>query len=252
MIGLTAVLLVLGAQDVTAESLWSPGFRGYLSGGRGIARGDTILVSVDASSALSFSASASDSKNLTLEFSGGETGNLFAFLPQVKSGGNRSTKGAQDMRLRGEVAAVVTDTDGTGRGMVQGTRTISIEGKEESISVSGWLHPKDLDQGGKVSFSRLGDGRLVFRTFLQPAADTLTGRDIQQIISAAPPAGVAAGAAPAQPGAPAAPGAAAAAPAAVGQAPAASPSATLSLTDARKRELLVIYLNRLVDILFSK
>jgi hypothetical protein len=241
-----AVLLALGLAPAAAESLWTPGFRGYLSGGRGLVKGDTVLVSVDASSALSFSASTSDSKNLTLEFSGGEAGNLFSFLPQVRSGGNSTTKGAQEMRLRGEVAAVVTDTDATGRGMIQGTRTISIEGKEESVTVSGWLHPKDLDQGGKAPFSRLGDGKLVFRTFLQPSRDILTDQDIQRIITAAPAAPAAAPAAPGA-AAPAAPGTAAQ-PAATP----AAPTSTLALTDARKKELLLLYLNRLVDILFSK
>ncbi len=249
-----ALLLVLGAGAAAAESLWTPGFRGYLSGGRGLARGDTVLVSVDASSALSFSASTTDSKTLTLEFSGGETGNLFSFLPQVTSGGNSTTRGAQEMRLRGEVAAVVTDTDQTGRGQVQGSRTISIEGKEESVSVSGWLHPKDLDQQGRAPFSRLGDGRLVFRTFLQPSQDILTNQDIQRIITAPPPAPAAAPAAGAPGAASAAPGAPAAAPpAAAGAQPQpAAPVVTLSLTDARKRQLLLLYLNRLIDILFSK
>ncbi len=241
-------MLAMGLGSAAAESLWTPGFRGYLSGGRGLVRGDTVLVSIDASSALSFSASTTDSKNLTLEFSGGEAGGLFAFLPQVKSGGNSSTRGGQEMRLRAEVAAVVTDTDATGRGMLQGSRIISIAGKQESITVSGWLHPKDLDQGGKAPFSRLGDGRLVFRTFLQPSQDTLTNQDIQRIITAAPAPSAAPGAAAAAP----APGAAPAQAAQPAGAAPAAPAATLSLTDARKRQLLVLYLNRLIDILFSR
>ena len=133
------------------------------------------------------------------------------------------------MKLRGLVAAVVADTDQAGRGMVRGTRSVTLEGKEESITVSGWASPKDLDQGGGISFSRLGEGKLVFRTFLSPSRDTLTAQDIQQIVS---------------------PQKQAAAPAA--SAPATAPSATLALTEARKKELLLVYLNRLVDVLFSK
>jgi flagellar L-ring protein FlgH len=247
------LVLLLGLHTAGAESLWSPDFRGYLSGGRGLTRGDTVLVSIDASSALSFSASSSDSKNLTLEFSGGEAADLFSFLPQVKSGGNRTTKGAEDLKLRGQVAAAVTDTDPAGRAMVQGTRSISIEGKEQSISVSGWVSPADLDQAGAVSFSRLGDGKLVFRTFLSSPRDTLSAQDITaQLAASAQPAAAPA----AQPAGGAAPAAAAGAAPPTGQpgaqAPAAPAAPTLALTDARKKELLLIYLNRLVDVLFSK
>ncbi len=69
------------------ESLWSPAFKGYLAGSTGLAVGDALVVQIDASSSLSFSSSVNDSKNLTLEFTGGTGGNLFSFLPQVRSGG---------------------------------------------------------------------------------------------------------------------------------------------------------------------
>jgi flagellar L-ring protein FlgH len=249
------VLVLLVTGTASAESLWSPGFRGYLSGGQALAKGDTVLVSVDASSALSFSASSNDTKNLTLEFSGGEAGNIFSFLPQVKSGGSRSAKGTESLRLQGEVAAVVTSVDASGRGMLQGTRSIMIEGKEESISVSGWLQPRDLDQRGAVSFSRLGEGKLVFRTFVQPAADVLTDKDIRQIVAAAAPAAQpsAGGGQPATAAAGTSqPPSVRAQPAAGAGQPAAPSGQTLGITEERKKELLLLYLNRLVDVLFTR
>ena len=86
--------LLLGVlMPAGGESLWSPDFKGYLSGSRGLAVGDALVVQIDASSSLSFSSTTSDSKNLTLEFTGGDSGNLFSFLPQGRTGGSLSTSG---------------------------------------------------------------------------------------------------------------------------------------------------------------
>jgi ribosomal protein L12E/L44/L45/RPP1/RPP2 len=80
--------------------------------------------------------------------------------------------------------------------------------------------------------------RLVYRTFLRPARDVLTQRDLQEIFAAQP-----------------APAAAAPTGAAAGTATAAAaqPAArTLTITETRKRELLLLYLNSLIDILFAR
>lgn len=227
-----------------AESLWSPGFKGYLSGGRGPAVGDVLVIQIDASSSLSFTSSSNDSKNLTLEFSGGEAGNLFSFLPQVRTSGSRNATGRDVLSLKTEIPVVVTAVNPDGTAQVQGSRTVSVEGKNESVTVSGTVSPSLVDQKGSVAFSRLANSRLVYTTFLTSSQDVLSPADIRQVLAPAPaPAGA--------PGAPAAaPGAAPAA----GQAPAAQPAAApgLTLSDPKKRQLLLLYLNRLIDVIFPQ
>ena len=239
---IVCLLLLVGLVDAEAESLWSPDFKGYLAGSAGLTSGDTVVVAIDSSSSLSFSASNNDSKTLTLEFSGGEGGNLFSFLPQVKTGGSQSAKGESKYSLRGEIPAIVTDIDASGRATISGSRSVVLEGKEETVTLSGWVNPKDVDQEGKVPLSRVGNARLTYRTFLIPAEPVLTARDIQEIITAGTT------------GTPAAADAAgAAAPAASTQPqPAQSQTRTLSLSEAKKRELLLLYLNRLMDVLFER
>lgn len=234
-----ALLLLRGLLPAGAESLWSPEFKGYLGGGPGLAAGDVLVVEIDASSSLSFSASNTDSKTLTLEFSGGESGNLFAFLPQVRSGGAQSTKGKEELSLTTQVPVVVVQVGADGRAQVQGSRVVSVEGKEESITVTGRVDPSMVDARRRIPLSLLTDARLVYRTFLRPSRDVLTQRDLQEIFAAQPAAGQPA-AATGQPAAAAQPGQ----PAQAGR--------TLAITDARKRELLLQYLNSLVDILFSR
>jgi len=255
------VLLLAALTRAGGDSLWSPDFKGYLSGGRGFAVGDTIVVQIDASSSLSFSASSNDTKNLTLEFTGGQSGNLFSFLPQVRTGGEQSTTGKDSLSLKTQVPVVVTVVNPDGSAQVQGSRTVSVQGKNESVTVSGSVSPGLLDQKGAVNFSKLANSRLVYTTFLASAKDVLTQADLQTLLTPAAGAGAPAaaaaapaGAAPAATAAPAQPGAPAPAPqgAQAGTGAAQPPQQSLVITDARKKELLLLYLNRLIDVVFSQ
>jgi hypothetical protein len=227
-----------------ADTLWSPGFNGYLTGRSAIQVGDIVYVQVDGSSRLSFQASRSDARNLTLEFSGGDFGNLFSFLPNARSGGEQNLRGRQDYTLSSRFAARVVQVDDTGKARIQGSRSVSLEGGQERLTLAGWLDPADLGGGRVVRFSQLADSRLSYRTLLQPATPTLTTRDIQAIVAAlaqpaaAPPAGAPSAAAP---GAPPAQGPAAQA-----------PRPTYQLTDSKKMELFLRYVNQIIDLLFQR
>ena len=255
----------------TAESLTSPGFKGYLSG-RGLAKGDSVFVLVDTTSKLAFAASSTDARAFTLEFSGGSTGNLFSFLPQGRTGGDRKLDGKQELSMSGRIPATVAEVDAAGRALVRGSRTIEIEGHAESIEISGWIDPRDVEGDRTVSFSAVADARLIYRTLLSSARDVLTAEDIKEVLAALPqtaegaavikPAGSAAAAAPsATTGAPAtsapttgAPttGTASAGTASAGTVPQPAPATSFTLTDRKKLELLLVYLNRLVDLVFGR
>jgi len=240
LIGCTILALTATGQ-VVADSLWTPGFPGYLSSESTVQEGDIVLVQIDASSSLSFEASASDAKNITFEFSGGEFGNLFSFLPSTRTGGNQSVQGEQDYSLETEIAARIAEIDGTGKARIEGTRTFSVENKEELIAIAGWIDPSTLGSDRRVSFSQLADARLQFRTFLQPAGPTLTAADIEEVIEtieipAAPPAA----AAEAVPTAEAAP-----------VEPVIQERRSYQLSQEKKIELFLSYINRMVDLLFQ-
>ena len=240
------------ALPASGESLWSPGFKGYLSGSKGLAVGDSFVVQIDASSSLSFSSSSNDSKNLTLEFTGGESGNLFSFLPQVRTGGTQTTAGKDSLALKTQIPVVVTAVNPDGSAQVQGSRSIVIQGKNESMTIAGVLSPGLLDQKGTINFSKLANARLTYTTFLTSTRDVLSPADLQRLLTpAAAGPGTAQAAAPTG-GTGAAPGGAAPVAPAAAPAPAQPGQASLAIPDARKKELLLLYLNRLIDIVFSK
>jgi hypothetical protein len=235
-------LILAAGSGSWADTLWTPSFDGYLSARSALSAGDIVYVQIDGATSLSFQAASSDAKSLTLEFSGGEFGNLFSFLPQARSGGEMSSSGRQQYALESSFAARVAQVDQTGKARIEGTRSVTLQGKQESLALSGWLDPADLVSGREVRFSQLADARLSFRTLLEPAAPVLTSRDIESIVAAlTTPAAPAAGAAPTAPAPSAAPAAAA---------PTAPRAAEYALTDARKVELFLRYVNRLVDFLF--
>ena len=224
------ILCSISAERVFADSLWTPGFEGYLSTKTAVQEGDIVLVRIDTSTSLSFDASVSDAKNITFEFSGGEFGNLFSFLPATRTGGNQSARGKQEYTLQTEVAARITEIDGTGKARVEGTRSFSLENKEELVSITGWIDPGILGPDRIVSFSQMADARLQYRTLLEPAGATLTAADIEKVIET------------------------------IQTQPAAGAPATQSLVEERrsyqltqekKIELFLSYINRMVDLLFQ-
>jgi len=258
-------LLVFLPGVLPADSLWTQDFKGYLAGGsKGLAVGDALVVQVDASSSLTFASSSNDSKNLTIDFSGGSSGNLFSFLPQVRTSGSMTTAGKDSLSLTTQVPVVVTAVNPDGTAQVQGSRSVAIQGKNESVTITGSISPALLDQKRLVNFSRLANARLTYTTFLASTTNVLSPADLQTILPPTPTAATTPAAATTPGAAPAAaaPAAAAGAPGAATPAAAPAVAATgtaapaqqpgLQISDARKRQLLLIYLNRLVDVLFSQ
>ena len=132
-----------------------------------------------------------------------------------------------------------------------------MEGKEESIVVSGWVDPKDLNSRREVTFAKLADAKFVFRSVLQPTDPVLTAEDLEQIVEelAAEAPVVAEGGSetgaprPAETAAGTPRPAEAAAPSAKGT-ESASSEPTYRLILQKKKELFLIYVNRMADLLF--
>jgi dihydropteroate synthase len=246
---LVPLLLLAAIWPTGGESLWTPDFKGYLSGGKGFAVGDALVVQIDASSSLSYSASSNDSKNLTLEFSGGDSGNIFSFLPQVRTGGTQNAAGKDGLSLKTQIPVLVTTVNPDGTAQVQGSRTVTIQGKNESITVTGSISPGLLDQKATINFSKVANARLTYTTFLASDRDVLSQADLQRLLTPTPAQGGSTSPTPSAAATPASP-----APSAQlgGTSSTASAQSGLTIPDARKKELLLLYLNRLIDIIFSQ
>ncbi|RPJ05161.1 MAG: hypothetical protein EHM28_12640 [Spirochaetaceae bacterium] len=229
-------LIVLGISSIIlftsgfADSLWEENFNGYIAGGKTIEAGDIVTIVIDSGFSFQFASTSKDSKSITFEFSGGEYGNLLSFLPAVQTGRNESVQGKDSYAMSAELSARVTSIDQFGKLVLAGTKVVQFEGKQESVVFSGRVDPRAVDAKGRVDFSRVEGVRLSFTSFLTPLADTITDKDIQEVVKqlegAESTLDTGTGATGAQ-------------------------LRTTELSPEKKRELVLLYLNRLVDILFK-
>jgi flagellar basal body L-ring protein FlgH len=238
------------SQPIDSESLWTPEFDGYLSHSSSFEIGDIVRILIDSDSSLSYSASNRDAKTLTVEFAGGEFGSLLSFLPTITTRSDQNVEGEETLELRSELVARVTEIDPNGQLFIQGSRSLSFEGKEESITVSGWVNPGDLSGERSVDFSRIADSQLVFRSLLQPTDEILTEADIEEALADLTRSESGAAAAPSGSATTVASEEASTATEVASGAPQADGGVSYRLTDEKKRELFLRYVNRLLDLIF--
>lgn len=255
---LAMFLVCLTAPLAFGQSLWQPGFTGYLVGTSSVGVGGPVLVTIDTNTKLSYSASNVSDRTLTLQFSGGGSGGLFSFLPEGTSGEKASLKGDETLGLTGKLMTRVQRVDANGLLLVEGSRSMSVNGREQVLSISGLVDPRLL-KNDTIPFGDLADAKLVYRSILE-SAPVLTESDINEIMqqlspqpAAGAPAAPAGGAASNLPPAPAAgqPPATGTAPGPALATPAAPPQPTYALTDATKKRLLLQYLNAILGLIFK-
>ena len=270
MITLLALLLLITASPSVSDSLWEPGSTGLLSGSGNLQAGDTILVNIDIEQDLTYNSSRIDSERVTIELSGGEGENLFGFLPLGSSSGNQSLRGDESLSFQTSFAVSILGTDESGRLLLQGGRTIVIQGKQATVTITGTADPSLVGEDRSLPFSRIVDARIVYETFLSTGAPNIQSEDIVEVpvspIADKAAAGeeAAAGAVEADEtetgagGTEAAIGEAATdetveeAAGLVEAAPAGgTEETTTALSEEKKRELLLLYLNRLIDLVFE-
>ena len=213
-------MIVAIAQSLLSESLWDPKSQGLFSGSNAIQTGDTVLLSIDSETSLSYNATRVDNERVTLELSGGSAGNLFDFLPAGSASGNQTLKGGEGVSISASFAVRVVAVDETQQLIIQGSRSFIIQGKEETISVNGVLDPKFVREDGTVPLSRVANARVSYTTLLEPDEATLQAEDIVEESAVLP-----------------------------ADASGAAPAAT-ALSDERRQELLLLFINRIVDLIF--
>jgi hypothetical protein len=234
-IGASIIIFFLFLYPSAGESLWDAGFSGYLSKNYRLAIGDVVTVTISSDFSLSYVSSSTDSKSFTLEFSGGEYPNLFSFMPIARSGNQNNLQSRENRSFKSDVVARVTSIDAAQKtAIIQGTKSILVDGKSESVTLTGTIDPADLGTDKKIDFSKVADSRLTLKTFLEPSTTILTANDIQEVIGALGTAGTSgtyAGGTP-EPGA------------------TTQQSKVFSLTDAKKKELFLRYVNKIIDLIF--
>jgi len=233
------VSLFVAASATFADSLWSPDSSGLLTGASGLQPGDTILVTIDINQDLSYDSSRIDSERVSIELTGGEGDGLFSFLPSGSSSGNQSLDGSEAIEIETTVAVSVVGVDENGNLTLSGGRTVVIQGKQATVTLTGTVDPALLGEGRTLPISSIADARIVYETLLSTGRPNILSQDIEEEPVIAASAAEATVQTDGEAGE-------------AGAAGITEPVATVpALTEEKKRELLLLYVNRLIDLVFE-
>ncbi len=271
--------LLLFIPSLNCETLWESEFQGYVADGASLSVGDLVAVIVNPQTTLTLNTTHVDSQEGKLSFSGGEGSSLLSFLPEGSSSLNKEVEEESSYTLESRIPARIMQRDQNGMLMLEGSRTVKINGKEENLRVSGWCSAESINSQRIVEFNELYNSVLEYTSPGLKPKEIITTEDIKKDLAADETEGVSGGqqaagtAEPTEGGVPgeteaggAAEGAgegeatAASATAPVEQAEsggqaageaAAETSADMELSDQKQRDLLLQYFNRFIDTLFE-
>ena len=162
-----------------AESLWDAKFSGYATEKTGFSIGDTLLVSINEDSILSYSLEDSAQTKIVLS-SSKEGESLFSFLSPETGSSSQSVKGESRFSLDAIVSVRIDQITETGTLVVSGTRTRSAAGRVESVSVSGEVATEDINHDGTVPMERLYNGQLIYSIPGSENKDSVTADSLSE------------------------------------------------------------------------
>ena len=178
---LSTVTVAFVAGVAAGESLWTAGFRGYISApvAGGLEPGDEVVVEIDAATDLSIASTIKDSKSLAVTLTGGEAEGLLDFLPAGTSRSDQKVSRTHEAQLRALIGARVERVDSARGAYVVGSRTVAMDGRQESIEVSGWVGNGRPAGISRVRFEELLEGSLTLGTLVEPGNTTFASEDIE-------------------------------------------------------------------------
>jgi hypothetical protein len=181
MFSLICLLALLApVSTANADSLWDPDFEGYIVDGSGVEIGAALVVRITPSTELTLTSAYIDSSEGRLSFSGGSGTGLLDFLPQASSATSREVEQESAYELDTRLGAVITDRDDDGLYYLEGERSLSINGSRESLRVSGWFSPRQVQPDGSIHFDMLHRSLLEYTSPGLDQAEVLRLEDIQE------------------------------------------------------------------------
>jgi hypothetical protein len=209
---------------------------------------------------MSFTSTSSSNTSIVLNFSGGEGGSLLTFLPTGSSTSSAAASGEEESLLETEFAARVTEIDPQGGFYLRGSREIRLDRGLQRIEVEGWGSLAAVDEEGRIPFNSLADAVLSYTTLKGSGEAVLVEADLQEpppeppvFAEAAAPVAETPEATGEATGEEPVPAAEVPAENLEPQAPIAPQPQTreLTLTEEVRRDLLLQYMNQMIDLLFT-
>ncbi|HTY01238.1 MAG TPA: flagellar basal body L-ring protein FlgH [Bacteroidota bacterium] len=162
------ILLMLVAAAACGQDMRENAARSLFADQKASRIGDAVTILVVETSTASNDASTTSSRQSNITFSGsGQTGSSSS-LPQVglgigttndfKGSGATSTNG----NIRAKLSARIDSVFANGNLWINGTRTIIVNGEEQTIKISGLVRPSDIAYDNSVYSFNIADARISF------------------------------------------------------------------------------------------
>ncbi len=131
--------------------------------------GDIVTVVIDEETAAEerVSTTGTDRRSLRAEFqmksdgevSPGTTGPSAQYAAESSQGGQARRQGG----LYGVLSTRVVSVDATGAATIEGKKTLTVDGRDQEITIKGLVRPQDLSSNNTVYSSRLADAVITYK-----------------------------------------------------------------------------------------
>ena len=211
-------IAVLLSPSLYAESLWNDNAANIYSNKVNFRVGDTIRILVDEKSSIDYKSQNKTIKSYDINISGGELTAILNFVPKgsVEESGNSQNKDNLKIEttIQGRVTAI-----GNNFVTITGTKNILVNNKSNLITITGDASFADVNANSILS-SRLINPRISITSLIDNNTNVITANDLEEVVT--------------------------------------NPDATsdalkkteTKLKDAKKKELLLNYFNKILNVIF--
>jgi flagellar L-ring protein precursor FlgH len=162
-LGSFGAALVLGAASIAGATTVLPTSPGIYADFKARGVGDIVTILVVESTSASKSASTETASRATSDVFG--AGRL-DFIDFWNLGADNTSDGGGTTKRQGNLTARITanvvEVDPSGLLVVEGTRSVRVNGEEEKIVLHGKVRPRDIQQDNTVYSTYLSDAAITF------------------------------------------------------------------------------------------
>ena len=212
----TSFFILIFNFNTFSKSLWDDKASNIYSRKINYAVGDSIQIIITEDSAVEYKTSTKALKTFKIDISGGEMSGVFNFLPKGDVEDNKNSQDSDRLKINSVISARIVQVNDN-YVTVRGIKQVSVNNKTSSIDISGDASLQDIN-GKSILSSKLTNQSLRITTLIDNQNNVITANDLQTV--------------------------------------AANPDSTTdkkqttSLSDAKKRDLLLRYFNKLLNLIF--
>jgi Flagellar L-ring protein len=211
-----AAFFLLSIFLIDSKSIWDDRAGDIYSRKVFFREGDSIQIVVSESSALDYKSASKSLKNFKVDVKGGEASGILSFLPAGSIEEAKSGNDNDKLNIKTVISARVESVNPNSV-LIRGIKQITVNNKSSYIEIAGEASVKDIN-GGSILSSKLMNQTLRITTLIDNQNNVITARDLETKVT--------------------------------------NPDSTtdrkeeIKLSDAKKRDLLLKYFNKLLNLVF--